>query len=115
MSLTRRQKDLQLFLQRTIDATGVAPTFAEMCAAVGLKSTSGITRILAGLERRGYIKRTPKLPRAIDILKRVPEPPPAHPVDTLTKYLREEVGIRITGRTAKHLAELRRICDEKMP
>ncbi len=55
----------------------VAPSFEELCDAMGLKSKSGIHRLLSGLEERGYIRRLPNKARAIDVLK-YPDGSPRH-------------------------------------
>ena len=41
----------------------------ELCAALDLKSKSGIHRLLSGLEERGYIRRLPNRARAIEVVK----------------------------------------------
>ena len=47
----------------------VPPSFEELCAALDLKSKSGIHRLLSGLEERGYIRRLPNRARAIEVVK----------------------------------------------
>lgn len=70
--LTRKQKEL-LFLIRERTATdGVSPSFDEMKAALGLRSKSGIHRLISALEERGFIRRLPHRARALEIL-RMPE------------------------------------------
>ena len=50
----------------------IPPSFEEMKEALGLKSKSGIHRLISGLEERGYIERLPHRARALEI-KRLPE------------------------------------------
>ena len=67
--LTKKQRELLLFLEERICQSGVTPSFEEMKKKVGLKSKSGIHRLISGLEERGFIKKLPFKARAIEILK----------------------------------------------
>ena len=67
--LTKKQHELLLFLEERISQTGVTPSFEEMMKKVGLKSKSGIHRLISALEERGFIKKLPFKARAIEILK----------------------------------------------
>ena len=67
--LTRKQIELLDFIRIRIDAEGVPPSFDEMKEALGLKSKSGIHRLITALEERGFIKRMAHRARALDILK----------------------------------------------
>jgi len=68
--LTAREREcLQLICAR-LDRDGVAPSFAEMMAGLGLASKSGVHRLISGLEDKGYIRRLRGRERAIDVLKR---------------------------------------------
>jgi len=70
--LTRKQKELLLLIRDRLAVDGVPPSFDEMKIALGLKSKSGIHRLITGLEERGFIKRLPHRARALEIL-RMPE------------------------------------------
>ena len=67
--LTKKQHELFLFLEERIAQSGVTPSFEEMKNKVGLKSKSGIHRLISALEDRGFIKKLPFKARAIEILK----------------------------------------------
>ena len=67
--LTKKQHELLWFLEEKISQTGVTPSFEEMMKNVGLKSKSGIHRLISALEERGFIKKLPFKARAIEILK----------------------------------------------
>ncbi|MDD3370959.1 MAG: transcriptional repressor LexA [Alphaproteobacteria bacterium] len=67
--LTRKQKELLLLIRDRLAADGVSPSFEEMKACLGLKSKSGIHRLITGLEERGFIRRLPHRARALEILK----------------------------------------------
>ncbi len=70
--LTKKQRDLLLFIHEKMTADDIPPSFEEMKDALGLKSKSGIHRLISGLEERGYIERLPHRARALEI-KRLPE------------------------------------------
>jgi repressor LexA len=70
--LTRKQHQLLMFINERLNATGVAPSFDEMKEALGLKSKSGIHRLISGLEERGFIRRLAHRARALEVL-RLPE------------------------------------------
>ncbi|MDD4617037.1 MAG: transcriptional repressor LexA [Alphaproteobacteria bacterium] len=67
--LTRKQKELLLLIRDRLAADGVSPSFDEMKQSLGLKSKSGIHRLITGLEERGFIKRLPHRARALEIVK----------------------------------------------
>ena len=70
--LTQKQRDLLLFIHERLSESDVAPSFEEMKLALGLKSKSGIHRLISALVERGYIERLPHRARALEI-KRLPE------------------------------------------
>lgn len=68
ISLTERQGALLQFIKDRIDHDRVAPSHDEMKDHLGLKSKSGVNRLLVGLEQRGAIKRHKNMIRAIELL-----------------------------------------------
>ena len=70
--LTRKQHELLLFIHRHLGEQGVSPSFDEMKDALGLKSKSGIHRLITALVERGFIHRLPHRARAVEVL-RLPE------------------------------------------
>lgn len=76
--LTVKQRDLLLLIDRHLKASGVVPSFDEMKDALGLRSKSGIHRLITSLEERGFIRRLPHRARALEIIK-LPEGVPAAP------------------------------------
>jgi repressor LexA len=70
--LTKKQKELLLLIRDCVAIEGVPPSFDEMKTALGLKSKSGIHRLITGLEERGFIRRLPHRARALEVL-RLPE------------------------------------------
>ncbi len=67
--LTRKQHELIVFIDRRLRETGVSPSFDEMKDALGLKSKSGVHRLVTALEERGFIRRLPHRARALEVLK----------------------------------------------
>jgi len=67
--LTRKQYELLVYLDKQLRKNGVSPSFDEMKDALGLKSKSGIHRLITGLEERGFIRRLPHRARAIEVLR----------------------------------------------
>ena len=70
--LTKKQYELLLFIDRRLKDSGVSPSFDEMKDALGLRSKSGIHRLMTGLEERGFVRRLPHRARALEVL-RLPE------------------------------------------
>ncbi|MBE1526036.1 repressor LexA [Sphingopyxis sp. OAS728] len=77
--LTAKQHELLHFIQERLDSSGISPSFEEMKEALGLKSKSGIHRLISALEERGFLRRLPNRARALEVLK-VPEAAKAAPV-----------------------------------
>jgi repressor LexA len=70
--LTKKQHELLLFINRRLGESGICPSFDEMKEALGLKSKSGVHRLITGLEERGFIRRLAHRARALEIA-RLPE------------------------------------------
>ena len=70
--LTKKQYELLLLIDRRLKESGVSPSFDEMKDALGLRSKSGIHRLMTGLEERGFVRRLPHRARALEVL-RLPE------------------------------------------
>ncbi len=67
--LTRKQKELLMFIHERVKESGVPPSFDEMKEALDLKSKSPIPRHINAFEDRGNIRRLPPRARAQDIHK----------------------------------------------
>jgi len=70
--LTKKQKELFIYLKTFISNNEISPSFEEMKNAVNLKSKSGIHRLITSLEQRGYIKRLKHKARAMEVIKDFP-------------------------------------------
>jgi repressor LexA len=67
--LTRKQYELLSFINQRLAESGISPSFEEMKLALGLRSKSGIHRLISGLQERGFIKRLPHRARALEVVK----------------------------------------------
>ena len=67
--LTKKQNKLFNFLKDKIKKTNVSPSFEEMKIAMGLKSKSGIQRLIDGFVERGFIEKKNNKKRAINIIE----------------------------------------------
>ena len=68
--LTSKQLKLLEFLKESLKKNSVSPSFEEMKLALGLKSKSGIHRLITALEERGFIQRLHNKARAINIISK---------------------------------------------
>ncbi|HTY73510.1 MAG TPA: transcriptional repressor LexA [Actinomycetes bacterium] len=71
--LTARQRMMLEAIRDSVNKRGYPPSVRELGELVGLASPSSVAHQLRQLEKRGYIRRDPRLGRAIDI--RMPEVP----------------------------------------
>jgi len=67
--LTKKQKNLLLFINKKLRSTGISPSYEEMKNSLNLKSKSGIHRLITALEERGFIKRLAHKARALEVIK----------------------------------------------
>ena len=67
--LTKKQKNLLLFINKKLRSSGISPSYEEMKTSLNLKSKSGIHRLISALEERGFIKRLAHKARALEVVK----------------------------------------------
>lgn len=92
-ALSLRQRRILQVIRNSIDRRGYPPSLREIGEAVGLTSPSSVAHQLAALERKGYLRKDPHRPRAMEIVSPdtpadapgyrpggvVPEPAPSIP------------------------------------
>jgi repressor LexA len=88
--LTQTQKKLLVLLDDYGTNDGVSPSYEEMKTLMGLKSKSGIHRLILALEERGFIRRLQNRARSIEVLRR--------PSDMGVQNVRAVVDIPVMGR-----------------
>ena len=67
--LTKKQKNLLIYINEKLKSDGVSPSYDEMRISLNLKSKSGIHRLISALEERGFIKRLAHKARALEVVK----------------------------------------------
>ena len=65
--LTPRQRRVLEVIRDSVDRRGYPPSMREIGEAVGLTSSSSVSHQLASLERKGFLRRDPNRPRAIEV------------------------------------------------
>jgi repressor LexA len=65
--LTSRQRKILEVIREAVTSRGYPPSIREIGEAVGLTSTSSVHSQLAALEKKGFIRRDPTKPRAIEV------------------------------------------------
>jgi repressor LexA len=66
--LTLRQRRILEMIQATVESRGYPPSIREMGDAVGLASSSSVAHQLKVLETKGFLRRDPNRPRALEVL-----------------------------------------------
>ena len=96
--LKDREKKILDFMKKEIKQKGYPPTVREICAALGIKSTSTVHKDIATLEKEGYIKKDPSKPRALMLVD------PDEETGTANRFSNAErtdvVEIPVVGRVA---------------
>ena len=87
--ISTKQKEILEYIKSCILEKGYPPSVREICDAVHLKSTSSVHSHLETLERKGYIRRDPTKPRAIEVAD-----------DNFNLVRREIVNVPILGSVA---------------
>ncbi len=87
--ISAKQTEVLEFLKKEILNRGYPPSVREICEAVNLKSTSSVFAHLETLEKKGYIRRDPTKPRAIEIID-----------DNFNMLRRDMVSVPVVGRVA---------------
>ncbi len=67
--LNERQISILNFIKKELQKKGYPPSVREIGEAVGLSSSSTVHGHLAQLEKKGYIRRDPTKPRAIEVIE----------------------------------------------
>jgi repressor LexA len=105
-ALTARQRAILDVIRDSVEQRGYPPSIREICEAAGLASTSSVAHQLTVLERKGYLRRDPNRPRAVDV--RSPDeaaaaaskPRPHYDADGQTIVMPNPVYVPMVGRIA---------------
>lgn len=71
--LSKRQQSILNFIKEEVRTKGYPPSVREIAVAVGLASSSTVHGHLSRLENKGFIRRDPTKPRAIEVLDKTEE------------------------------------------
>src|SRR4051794_32524055 len=66
--LTARQRRVLETIRDSVERRGYPPSMREIGEAAGLASPSSVSHQLAALERKGFLRRDPHRPRAIEVM-----------------------------------------------
>src|SRR5690242_20110361 len=66
--LTHRQRRVLEVIRTSVERRGYPPSLREIGEAVGLTSPSSVAHQLTSLERKGFLRRDPNRPRAIEVI-----------------------------------------------
>ncbi|MCG7597258.1 transcriptional repressor LexA [Mycobacterium sp. C3-094] len=100
--LTERQRTILEVIRSSVTTRGYPPSIREIGDAVGLTSTSSVAHQLRTLERKGYLRRDPNRPRAVDVrgLDEVVAPPVITTEVSGSDTLPEPTFVPVLGRIA---------------
>jgi repressor LexA len=97
--LTERQRTILNVIRASVTSRGYPPSIREIGDAVGLTSTSSVAHQLRTLERKGYLRRDPNRPRAVDVRGADDLTPPVTDVAG-SDALPEPIFVPVLGRIA---------------
>jgi repressor LexA len=100
-ALTPRQRTILDVIRASVTTRGYPPSIREIGDAVGLTSTSSVAHQLRTLEKKGYLRRDPNRPRAVDVRSAEDMPKPTVITDVAgSDALPEPTYVPVLGRIA---------------
>jgi len=99
-TLTERQRTILNVIRASVTTRGYPPSIREIGDAVGLTSTSSVAHQLRTLERKGYLRRDPNRPRAVDVRGAEDGPHPSVTDVAGSDALPEPTFVPVLGRIA---------------
>jgi len=103
--LTWRQRRILQVIRESVQRRGYPPSMREIGEAVGLTSTSSVSYQLSTLQNKGYLRRDPNRPRAVEV--RLPGKPPVRAEATAAgtdEAIADDVGGRTVAEAARETA-----------
>ena len=91
--MTPRQLECLRLIDASIRETGCPPSYAQLCERMGMKSKGGMNRLVTALESMGYIRRSPRRARAIEVV-RMPDDAPDERDARIADLLAECAALR---------------------
>jgi repressor LexA len=80
-TLPQRQQRILVVIRDWVVRHGYPPSTRQIGAAVGLRSSSSVSKHLTSLEEKGFLRRSPTMARPIDVRAFLQEPQPREPAD----------------------------------
>lgn len=96
--LTRRQRLVLETISDIVAVRGYPPSMREIGDAVGLTSSSSVAHQLQTLERKGFLRRDPRRPRAMEVVMPEEDGTPEPPAPT--EISSSSVSVPLVGRIA---------------
>jgi repressor LexA len=96
--LTRRQRLVLETINDIVAVRGYPPSMREIGDAVGLTSSSSVAHQLQTLERKGFLRRDPRRPRAMEVVMPEEDGTPEPPAPT--EISSSSVSVPLVGRIA---------------
>lgn len=97
--LKDREQKILNYMKNEIKAKGYPPTVREICAALGIKSTSTVHKDIDSLVKQGYIRKDPSKPRALMIVDPETEDTPSPEITASADIVEVPVVGRIAAGT----------------
>jgi repressor LexA len=72
-ALPERQQRILVVIRDWVSRYGYAPSSRQIGDAVGLRSSSSVSKHLASLEEKGFLRRSPSVSRPIDVRMFLPD------------------------------------------
>src|SRR4051795_4077746 len=88
--LTPRQRRVLSVIRDSVESRGYPPSMREIGVAVGLTSSSSVAHQLRVLEGKGFLRRDPNRPRAVEVL--LPDSSPRRAVGPASDASYDETG-----------------------
>jgi repressor LexA len=92
--LTPRQRRILEVIKAAVELRGYPPSIREMGEAVGLASSSSVAHQLRALEQKGFLRRDPNRPRALEVLLPTQSAPATRPA---VRSVTPASGTDVTG------------------
>jgi repressor LexA len=99
--LTPRQQRILAVIRDSVERRGYPPSVREIGEAVGLASPSSVAHQLSALQKKGFLRRDPNRPRAVDVRPSDPDPALAAGEDAALRAARPVPAfVPVVGRIA---------------
>ncbi|GAB3713748.1 transcriptional repressor LexA [Mariniluteicoccus flavus] len=98
--LTARQRRILEVIKSAVETRGYPPSIREMGESVGLASPSSVSHQLKVLEQKGFLRRDPHRPRALEVLLPQADPDTSFDATGVNDAFPDAVRVPVVGRIA---------------